>query len=171
MGSTASQQPRNAMTNARLGELLRRKLPGLSGSNGHWEAEVMLDGDQKYRFFCMTDARRGVDRMRFVVPVAKITGQTAQSSFLTKLMSANFHSALDARYAIDRQYIWSIFLHPLSPLTDEQVESAISQVLNLAQNYGTSFASTDLVFVGGAGMHRGDKPLEPTHQWREDQLR
>ena len=65
------------------------------------------------------------------------------------LLAANFDRALDARYAVARGYVWSVFIHPLSLLTDAQFIDGVSQVVTLADTYGTSYTSTDLVFQGG----------------------
>ena len=71
------------------------------------------------------------------------------SEDLRALLAANFDRALDARYAVARGYLWSVFLHPLTTLTDAQFLDGVEQVVNLAQNYGTSYTSSDLVFQGG----------------------
>ena len=40
----------------------------------------------------------------------------------------------------------ALFIHPLSPLTEAQFIDGVSQVVTLAENYGTSYTSTNLVF-------------------------
>jgi hypothetical protein len=65
------------------------------------------------------------------------------------LLGANFDRALDARYASGRGYLWSVFLHPLSSLTDSEFLDGVEQVVTLARNYGTSYASSNLLFQGG----------------------
>lgn len=97
-----------------------------SGANGHWEAKVQVNSEAQARFTCVTDDRPGIDRMRFLMPIMKY-GTKAKSVLLT-LLKANFHSALDARYAIDQGYVWSAFIHPLSTLTAPQATDAIQQV-------------------------------------------
>ena len=61
-------------------------------------------------------------------------------------MEANFHSALDARYAISDGILWAAFIHPLQELTKDQVISAISQVYSTVQTFGTYYSSGELSF-------------------------
>jgi len=64
--------------------------------------------------------------------------------------AANFHSALDARYAISGEWLYSIYLHPLESLSDGELRSAVSQVVMLVKTYGTTYSSAGIVFGGGA---------------------
>ena len=66
--------------------------------------------------------------------------------FLRKSLEANFHSALDVKYAISDDVMWSIFVHPLRELTENQLINALSQVYQAAETFGTSFSSTGLIF-------------------------
>ena len=59
---------------------------------------------------------------------------------------ANFHSALDLKYAISDDVLWSTFIHPLRELTVAQVKDAVSQVYYANRTFGTTYTSTDLVF-------------------------
>ena len=65
---------------------------------------------------------------------------------MLKLMEANFHSALDVRYAISNDVLWSVFIHPLKELNKDEVLSAINQVYAAAVSYGTTYSSTGLTF-------------------------
>ncbi len=87
------------------------------------------------------------DRMRIVTPVAKYEELTRTQ--IDKIMQANFHSALDARYAVSGGVLFSAYIHPLSPLTREMIESAIVQVANLARSFGTEYSSGIMQFRGG----------------------
>jgi len=87
------------------------------------------------------------DRMRIVTPVAKYD-ELSQTQ-IDKIMQANFHSALDARYAVSSGVLFSAYIHPLSPLTREMIESALSQVANLARSFGSEYSSGVLKFRGG----------------------
>ena len=129
------------MTDHRLGEILKSLIPTLTETRpGCYEALL----PQGFHFQCMTCPP--YDRMRFVIPILRV-GQ-ASRDFLLKCLSANFHSALDAKYAVDEGILWSTFIHPLSPLSEEQVEDAINQVITLAQTTGSEFRSSNLSFVG-----------------------
>ena len=44
---------------------------------------------------------------------------------LLNAMVANFHSALDVKYALSDEIIWSVFIHPLRELSEYQVRDAI----------------------------------------------
>jgi len=93
----------------------------------------------------VTDAR--ADRMRALTPVARSADVTPEQ--MTRMMQANFDSALDARYAIANEVLWSAYIHPLSPLQKDQLISGIGQVVNLAQSFGTLYSSGGLLYGGG----------------------
>ena len=84
------------------------------------------------------------DRMRLIAPIAK--RDAVDATHLEFMLTANFHTALDARYALSSGIVYSAFLHPMSTLTHEQLESAIRQVSALARNFGTSYSSDELLF-------------------------
>ena len=62
------------------------------------------------------------------------------------MLDANFHSALDARYAVSEGIVYALFLHPISSLTPQQIVSALDQVVSLVTTFGTSFSSGQLQF-------------------------
>ena len=86
------------------------------------------------------------DRMRIICPIVDVEQIPAQA--LTRMLEANFHTALDGRYAISDRVVYSAFIHPLSPLDRGQVESAIRQVVSLAQTFGTDYSGGELEFRG-----------------------
>ena len=65
-------------------------------------------------------------------------------------MEANFDRALDTRYALSGDHLWSAFIHPLDELRETQFVDGMNQVATLAANYGTTFTSTDLLFGEGS---------------------
>ena len=87
------------------------------------------------------------DRMRIVTPVAKY--DELDKTQIDRIMQANFHNALDARYAVSSGVLFSVYIHPLSPLTTEMIESALAQVANLARSFGSEYSSGVLKFRGG----------------------
>jgi len=103
--------------------------------------------------FCVWDAN--ADRMRLVTPIAKI--EELEKELLLTLLKANYHTVLDARYAIGNDTLFSVFIHPLSSITKNEIESAIRQVANTALTYGTSFNSGELSF-GGQNQETEAKP-------------
>ena len=108
--------------------------------HGRWSAATN-DGLQLQ---CMTDER--ADRMRFIIPVMPVG--SAPKEFLMRILEANFHSALDSRYAVAQGLVWSVFLHPLRSLGVEGARAALSQVMRLARTTGTSYSSSNMIFVG-----------------------
>lgn len=87
------------------------------------------------------------DRMRAMVPIRSSDGLDPEE--LMRLMQANFDSALDARYAVARGRLWGVFIHPLSPLEQDQFLSALAQTVNVARTYGQTYSGGAQVFGGG----------------------
>lgn len=86
------------------------------------------------------------DRMRLISPILKEADLEPEQ--LQAAMEANFHTALDARYCIANGVVWSAFIHPLSPLTDDLMRSAIRQVAVANLSFGADYNSGELVFQG-----------------------
>ncbi len=86
------------------------------------------------------------NRMRLMAGVIEQNKLTKED--LEKLLEANYDKALDAKYALSNDILWSAFTHPLKELTAEQATDALYQVKNLVNNYGSSYHSTDIVFGG-----------------------
>ena len=127
-----------AMDNERLDAALSELLP-VKRQGNIWQMTIA-----GMPVTCVTDERH--DRMRILTPVAKASAMSPQEK--DRVLEANFHTALDARYAIFDGILYSVFIHPLSSLTDKQVESALEQVVTLAKTYGTAYTSSDLTFGG-----------------------
>lgn len=104
----------------------------------------------------MTDP--AMDRMRILVGIGP--ADDLPPALLQRLMTANFESALDARYAIGQDVLWSTFIHPLSPLSAAEFLSGLAQTVNLATSFGTSFSSGALVFGGGDNDGQLEKERE-----------
>ena len=84
------------------------------------------------------------DRMRLIAPIIEATELT--ESELQAMLQANFHSALDARYALSKGVIFAVYLHPLSSLAETDFRSALIQTSQLVKNFGTTYSS------GGPGF-------------------
>lgn len=89
------------------------------------------------------------DRMRIIAPV--VSYDELDESTKDTIMQANFRSALDARYAVSNGILYSVFIHPLAPLTEAELQSAMLQVANLVLTYGEQYSSGELVYGGVAG--------------------
>ncbi|WP_300059419.1 hypothetical protein [uncultured Roseobacter sp.] len=87
------------------------------------------------------------DRMRAMVPIR--SADSLDAGELMRLMQANFDSALDARYAVAQGRLWGVFIHPLSPLEQDQFLSGIAQTVNVARTYGQTYSGGAQVFGGG----------------------
>jgi hypothetical protein len=128
------------MTAKILKEVIREQIPGLQKVGQHWEGNV--EGG-KFRFYCFIDETS--DRVHMMIPIERI--EKVKRSYLLRLLSANFNSALDSKYAFHEDIVWSVFLHPLHCLTPEFAVNAIAQVITLAKTTGTSFSSSNLRFM------------------------
>lgn len=92
----------------------------------------------------ISDAKH--NRMRIIAPIANYTELSPEH--VHAAMESNFHKALDARYAVSGNVLYSAFIHPLSLLHEEQVTSAMLQVSNLALSFGKEYTSGVLNFGG-----------------------
>ena len=128
------------MNNSTLQTLIESVSQDIEGDPGYWSFTVA-----SHQVVVITD--EAADRMRIMTPVAEDTELSAEQA--RTLLEANFDGALDARYAVSRGYVWSAFIHPLSALTDAEFLDGVRQVVTLAENYGTHYTSTNLVFQGG----------------------
>jgi len=97
---------------------------------------------KKVPLYCIYDSK--ADRMRIISPIAPIDKVPHQ--MLAMALKANYHTVLDARYAIGDDILYSAFIHPLSPLTLKELESAIRQVAMAAMTFGGTYTSGELVF-------------------------
>ena len=128
------------MDNQRMQTIIERLSDRIEGELGYWSFEVA-----SREVVVVTD--ENADRMRIMTPVLETQELPVEEA--RTLLAANFDRALDARYALARGFVWSVYIHPLSPLTEAQFIDGVSQVVTLAENYGSSYTSTDLVFGGG----------------------
>ncbi len=125
------------MTRERLEAALRAIDPEASGRPG--AIEFRFGGVD---IACISDTT--YDRMRFVAPVKAASELTPRQ--IRAILEANYHSALDARYALSQGVLYAAFLHPLSPLTPEEIASGVRQVANLVRTFGTLYSSGELQF-------------------------
>jgi len=130
---------RQAMTNLRLNQLILNVADMVKGQLGMWQLQFKARD-----IIILTDEAH--NRMRIMTPV--IEEEKLQAGELRTILAANFDRALDARYALDRGFLWSVYIHPLAELRDGQFLDALEQVKVLADNFGSSYASTDIMFGG-----------------------
>ncbi len=127
------------MNNADLEKIIYVVSDTIQGTTGNWQFVI-----EDKLFICVTDENH--NRMRIISPI--IEEFKLSNSDRQKLLEANFHAALDARYAIANDYLWAVFIHPLKELSKEQVMDAINQVYTAVLTYGTTYNSTGLSFPG-----------------------
>lgn len=128
------------MNNQRLDELIQGVANKIHEAQlGYWKFEVA-----EMLVLVVTDQVH--NRMRIMAPIADV--DSVPSDEWLVLLSANFDKALDARYCVNGETLWSAFIHPLKELSSQQVLEAMSQVITLAKNYGTSYSSSNLAFGG-----------------------
>lgn len=128
------------MTNQRLEAILTQEVDSIDGYSGRWQMKL-----KELPMIVLTDSVN--DRMRIIAPI--IEASRLDEDLLLDCLTANFHSALDVKYAISDNVLWSVYVHPLSPLSEAEVRSAVEQVFLAAATFGTSFSSTPLLFGGG----------------------
>ena len=128
------------MNNDRLETIIRKIDPNAEGRSGFWRFTVA-----ERQLLVITD--EGANRMRIISGIAEV--KDIDGERMTRMMQANFDSALDARYAVAKGVLWSAFLHPLSTLDQRDFVSGIGQVVNLAATYGSTYSSGALTFGGG----------------------
>ena len=87
------------------------------------------------------------NRMRAFSAFKTLDGIDGQQ--LYRMMQANFDSALDARYAIARGHLISVFIHPLAELQKDQFIEGLGQVANLVTSFGSAYTSGAMTFGGG----------------------
>ena len=133
--------PEGQMTLERLDKIVKRLDAEAKNVQGYiWQFKI-----EKVPVVIVTDEKN--DRMRILVAIRSAEDLTPEE--LNRVMQANFDSALDSRYAIAKDILWSAFVHPLRALHDRQFIEAIGQTVNLAATYGTTFSSGLLMFGGG----------------------
>jgi len=134
---TSSALNAQNMNNEKLEKIIYTLSDSLIGESGQWQFIV-----NEVTMLCVTDENN--NRMRIIAPVAETSSLTEND--LRQCMEANFHSALDVKYAISDDLLWVAFIHPLGELTKGQAIDAIKQVYSAAITYGTTYSSTHLVF-------------------------
>lgn len=133
------------MTIERLETILRNEVRNIQGNTGRWQFTL-----EEQSMIVITDTT--YNRMRIVAPIIPTNQLSPQQ--VQAMLVANFHSALDARYAVSNGTVVAVFVHPLSSLQTNDFRSGLLQVANLAKSFGTSYSS------GGLGFLPNGQPRE-----------
>ena len=127
------------MTNDKLEKIIYREGTEVDGHSGNWRFNF-----RERTTLVMTD--QTANRMRIMTPI--LEEKEISKSQYKVMLEANFDKALDAKYAVHEGIVWSVYTHPLGELTVEQFRDAVRQVATLADNFGGTYTSTNLVFGG-----------------------
>jgi len=144
-----AQSNQSRMTIRRLERILKEVAGEVRSQNGQFRFEL-----QRHSILVLTSASQ--DRIRIITQITDT--RNLRTEQLQKMMIANFHTALDARYAISDGVVYAAFIHPLSSLEERDVRSAILQVANLAETFRTSYSSGELLFNPGSQPSRVRPP-------------
>ncbi len=139
------------MTLTKLGEIFEKASDSIVSQKPQWRFII-----KEIPFIAIADSTH--NRMRIISPIAdsnRLTEELKEASLM-----ANFHTALDVKYAISDNVLWSVFIHPLKELSEDQVFDAISQVFYAHANFGTTFSSTSLVFPGNKAKKKPKKKVK-----------
>ena len=139
--------------NATLDRLITKVADTVAGQAGNWQFAI-----NERLLICITDEKN--NRMRIISPITEF--KNLDDTEIKNALIANFHTALDVKYAIADDILWSVFIHPLAELQEAQFLDAIQQVYNAAETFGTSYSSTHLVFPGSQkDAEERPKSVEP----------
>ncbi len=127
------------MTSDKLSELIA-KVADTTQANGN----SIQFSYKETLLICVYD--ENANRMRIISPIVK--REELEEEQILNALVANFHSALDVKYALSDEIIWSVFVHPLKELYEHQVYDAIKQVHSASITFGSTYSSTNLVFPG-----------------------
>jgi hypothetical protein len=128
------------MTVEKLDKIIKQIDPKAVRTDNTWQFTVA-----ERQVFLVSDPN--ADRMRAMSPIAQANTMTPE--IYKRMMQANFDAVLDVRYAIAQDVVWSVFIHPLSKLDQEELLSGISQTVTATLTFGTTFSSGAAVYGGG----------------------
>ena len=137
------------MTNEKLETIYTTVSDSIQGNLGAWQFYV-----QEIPMMSITDANH--NRMRIISPITDFN--SVNDELLKAALVANFHTALDVKYAVSDGVLWSVFIHPLKELSEDQVKEAVSQVYYANINFGSTFASTSISFPGSINSEVEEEP-------------
>lgn len=119
--------------------IFKKTVMDSNGSHGFVEAS-----HHRVPIYLISDIN--FDRMRIISPIKEY--EQLSNDEVDRLLESNFHDALDARYAVSEGVVYAVYIHPLSTLTEAQVESAVEQVTSLVLTFGREYTSGVLTYRG-----------------------
>ena len=145
-----SVQNRPEMTLTQLESILE-SAGSVEGGDGQWQ--ITLEGRD---LIVLADVIN--NRMRIVAPIVSASEVSAEQ--VQNMLLANFHTALDARYALSNGTVVAVFIHPLASLDENYLRSALTQVATAANTFGTSYSSGEIGF--GPNQQSAPRPVRGT---------
>ena len=155
--STENEFNLEPMNVEKLNSILEEQISSISTKPGQWQFSI-----NEIPIIVLVNAE--ADRMRIIAPIMSVEKLTPEQ--VQKMMLANFHTALDARYAIANGQVVSTFIHPLSSLQERDLLSALNQVSSLTATFGKNYSSGELLFVPRGGEENPQIPSQSS----EDQI-
>ena len=144
-----SQVPLEEMTLERLDSILQEEGRDVQMRNaGQWQLTL---NDQAV----IVLADETTNRMRIFTPIMAVTNLSVEQ--VEAMLVANFHTTLDARYAVTDGTVVAVYVHPLASLQADDLRSALQQVPTLAVNFGTTYSSSELGFGPTSGEPGKDR--------------
>lgn len=113
----------------------------------------------------LVQTQETVNRMR-IVAFIKDSSDIAESCY-AEMLEANYHSALDVRYAMNDGYVVSAFLHPLNELNPEQFVRALFETISCAETFGSNYSGASLYFGRLGQNHSSADTADPLTSFRE----
>ena len=144
------------MTVEKLGEIITQSADSITTNGNSWNFNF-----KDRVLICIAD--KEANRMRIISPIAE--RKQLNNELILNSLVANFHTALDVKYAISDEILWSVFTHPLKELSIQQVEDAISQVYYANITFGSTFSSTTLSFPGNTKKKKTAKRIYPKEKF------
>lgn len=136
------------MNNETMGKIITQESTEVEGRLGNWQLVY-----RQRLIYVVTD--ENANRMRIFTPV--IEEKDLEEGQLKKMLEANFHSALDAKYSLYEGLVITVYTHPLKELQSEQFIDAMQQVVTLADTFGGSYSSTSVIFNPGGEASEDEK--------------
>ena len=135
----------------RLDTILQDAISNIQAQPGQWRFSL-----NDVSIIVLADVR--ANRMRIFAPIVNTNELTAEQ--VQNMLIANFHTALDARYAVSNGVVVSTFIHPLDSLQEKDLLSALNQVTSLATTFGTTYSSGESLFIPNGNRERSLPPSE-----------
>jgi hypothetical protein len=111
---------------------------------------------QAGRFPVLIQTQENANRMRIVAFIGDAAALGRDE--MTTLLEANYHTALDARYALADDQLVAVFLHPFRELTLTQFILGLYQTVNCAETCGSTFTGGTMVFGSSGGDSQTPRP-------------